>query len=60
MKSGLMVQYNQGFLRAVKRLIGSNVTSRVCCAQEAVPETLGSAQQALRVKIRLLGSIQKP
>ena len=32
MKPGLMVQYNQGFSRAVKRLIGSNVANRVCCA----------------------------
>lgn len=55
-----MVQYNQGFSRAVKRLIGSYVASRVCCARETVPETLKSAQQALRGKIRQLESIQKP
>lgn len=60
MKSGLMVQYNQGFSRDVKRLIGSYVASRVCCALETVPETLKSAQQALRGKIRQLESIQKP
>lgn len=60
MKSGLMVQYNQGFSRAVKRLRGSNVSRRVCCARETAAETLRSTQQALRAKIRHLESFQKP
>lgn len=33
MKSGFMVQCNQGFSGPIKRLIGSNVTRRVCCAR---------------------------
>ena len=55
-----MVQYNQGFSQAVKRLIGSYVARRVCCARETVLETLRSAQQALGAKIRRLESVQKP